>query len=91
MSYTIGDGMVALAVSGAIVGYLYVTRRSRQKRMEIKSSQNACKRSLRSINRRYASFIGWIQELARWRSCLAFPRILPNRICTAPASFSIAC
>jgi hypothetical protein len=35
MSYSIGDGMVALALAGGIVGYLYVTHRSRQKRMEI--------------------------------------------------------
>jgi hypothetical protein len=35
MSYTIGDGMVALALAGGIVGYLYVTHRSRQKRIEI--------------------------------------------------------
>jgi hypothetical protein len=35
MSYTIGDGMVALALAGGIVGYRYVTQRSRQKRMEI--------------------------------------------------------
>ncbi len=35
MSYTIGDGMVALALAGGIVGYLYVKHQSRQKRMEI--------------------------------------------------------
>ena len=35
MGYTIGDGMVALALAGGIVGYRYVTQRSRQKRMEI--------------------------------------------------------
>jgi hypothetical protein len=35
MSNTIGDGMVALALAGGIVGWLYVTHRSRQKRMEI--------------------------------------------------------
>lgn len=35
MNYTIGDGMVALALAGGIVGYLYVKHRSRQKRMEI--------------------------------------------------------
>ena len=35
MSYTIGDGIVTLALAGGIVGYLYVTQRSRQKRMEI--------------------------------------------------------
>src|SRR5579863_6819995 len=35
MSYTIGDGMVTLALAGGIVGYLYVKNRSRQKRIEI--------------------------------------------------------
>ncbi len=35
MSYTIGDGMVALALAGGIVGYLYVRHRSRQERLEI--------------------------------------------------------
>jgi len=35
MSYTIGDGMVALALAGGIVGYLYVTHRTRQKKIEI--------------------------------------------------------
>jgi hypothetical protein len=35
MSYTIGDGMVALALAGGIVGYLYVVHQSRQKRIEI--------------------------------------------------------
>ena len=35
MSYTIGDGMVALALAGGIVGYLYVKHQSRQKRIEI--------------------------------------------------------
>ena len=35
MNYTIGDGIVALALAGGIVGYLYVTHKSRQKRMEI--------------------------------------------------------
>ena len=35
MSYTIGDGMVALALAGGIVGYLYVTHRSRQHKIEI--------------------------------------------------------
>ena len=35
MSYTIGDGMVTLALAGGIVGYLYVKQRSRQKRIEI--------------------------------------------------------
>ena len=35
MNYTIGDGMVALALAGGIVGYLYVTHQSRQKKIEI--------------------------------------------------------
>jgi hypothetical protein len=35
MSYTIGDGMVMVALSGGIVGYLYMRYASRQKRMEI--------------------------------------------------------
>ena len=35
MSYTIGDGMVTLALAGSIVGYLWVTHQSRQKRLEI--------------------------------------------------------
>lgn len=35
MSYTIGDGMVALALAGGIVGYLYLKQLSRHKRMEI--------------------------------------------------------
>ena len=35
MSYTIGDGMVTLALAGGIVGYLYVMHQSRQKRIEI--------------------------------------------------------
>ncbi len=35
MNYTVGDGLVALALAGGIVGYLYVTHRSRQKRLEI--------------------------------------------------------
>lgn len=35
MNYAIGDGIVALALAGGIVGYLYVTHRSRQKRIEI--------------------------------------------------------
>src|ERR1039458_10096392 len=33
MSYTIGDGMVALALAGGIIGYLYVKHRSRQERI----------------------------------------------------------
>src|ERR1035441_2663630 len=35
MSYTIGDGMVTLALAGGIVGYLYVKHLSWRKRMEI--------------------------------------------------------
>jgi hypothetical protein len=35
MSYTIGDGMVALALAGSIVGYLFMKHQSRQKRIEI--------------------------------------------------------
>ena len=35
MSYSIGDGLVSLALAAGIVGYLQVTHRSRQKRIEI--------------------------------------------------------
>jgi hypothetical protein len=35
MSYTVGDGMVTLAVAAGIVGYVYVTHQSRRKRLEI--------------------------------------------------------
>lgn len=35
MSYTVGDGMVALALTGCIVGCFYVSRWSRQRRLEI--------------------------------------------------------
>jgi hypothetical protein len=35
MSYSIGDGMVAIALAGGIVGYSYVAHRSKQKRIEI--------------------------------------------------------
>ena len=35
MSYSIGDGMVMVALSGGIVGYLYIRHSGRQKRMEI--------------------------------------------------------
>jgi len=35
MSYSIGDGMVVLALAAGIVGYLYVIHRTRQKRLEI--------------------------------------------------------
>jgi hypothetical protein len=35
MSYTIGDGLVSLALAGGIVGYLYLKHQSRQKKVEI--------------------------------------------------------
>jgi hypothetical protein len=35
MSYTIGDGMVMLALAGGILGYLYMKHQGRQKRIEI--------------------------------------------------------
>jgi hypothetical protein len=35
MNYTIGDGIVALALAGGIVGCLYVTHRTRQHRIDI--------------------------------------------------------
>ena len=35
MSYSIGDGIVSLALAAGIVGYLQVIHRSRQKRIEI--------------------------------------------------------
>jgi len=35
MSYTIGDGLVSLALAGGLVGYFYVRSWSRQKKMEI--------------------------------------------------------
>src|SRR5579863_536298 len=35
MSYTVGDGMVALALAGGVVGYFYVTHESRRKRLEL--------------------------------------------------------
>jgi hypothetical protein len=35
MSYTIGDGIVALALAGGIVGYLYLRYQSQQKKIEI--------------------------------------------------------
>jgi len=35
MSATIGDGVTALALAGGIVGYLYMTHQSRQKKIEI--------------------------------------------------------
>jgi hypothetical protein len=35
MSYTIGDGIVSLALAAGVVGYVYVTHQSRTKRLEI--------------------------------------------------------
>jgi len=35
MSYSIGDGMVALALAGGIVGYLYIKHQTRQKKLGI--------------------------------------------------------
>lgn len=35
MSCTVGDGIVALALAAGVVGYVYVTRWSRLKRLEI--------------------------------------------------------
>ncbi len=35
MSYTIGDGMVSLALAGGILGYLWLRNQSRQKKIEI--------------------------------------------------------
>ena len=35
MNYSIGDGMVAVALAGGIVGYFYVTHESRRKRIEV--------------------------------------------------------
>ncbi len=35
MSYSVGDGLVAFALAAGVVGYVYVTRWSRQKRLEI--------------------------------------------------------
>lgn len=35
MSYTIGDGLVSIALAGGIVGYLYITHRTRQQRLDI--------------------------------------------------------
>jgi hypothetical protein len=35
MSYSIGDGIVTLALAAAFVGYVHITHRSRQKRLEI--------------------------------------------------------
>ena len=35
MNYTIGDGLVAFALAGGIVGYLYIKHRSQQSKIEI--------------------------------------------------------
>jgi hypothetical protein len=35
MGYSVGDGMVALALAAGIVGYVYVNHQSRRKRLEI--------------------------------------------------------
>lgn len=35
MNYTIGDGMAAIALAAGVVGWRYVTHRSRLKRMEM--------------------------------------------------------
>jgi hypothetical protein len=35
MAYTIGDGIVALALAGGIVGYLYLKHQSLQKKIDI--------------------------------------------------------
>ncbi len=35
MSYTVGDGMVAIALAAGIVGYVQVTHQSRRKRLEM--------------------------------------------------------
>jgi hypothetical protein len=35
MSYTVGDGMVTLALAAGVVGYFYVTHQTRRKRLEI--------------------------------------------------------
>src|ERR1700733_3221329 len=35
MSYTVGDGSVALALAAGVVGYLYVKHQSQQKKIEI--------------------------------------------------------
>ena len=35
MSYSVGDGMVVLALAAGVVGYFYVTHQSRRKRLEI--------------------------------------------------------
>ena len=35
MSYTVGDGMVVLALAAGVVGYVYVKQQSRRKRLEL--------------------------------------------------------
>lgn len=35
MGYTIGDGLVALALAGGVVGYAYITHQSRRRKLEI--------------------------------------------------------
>jgi hypothetical protein len=35
MGYTVGDGMVVLALAAGVVGYVYVKHQSRRKRLEI--------------------------------------------------------
>jgi hypothetical protein len=35
MSYTVGDGLVTLALAAGVVGYVYVTHQSRRKRLEL--------------------------------------------------------
>jgi hypothetical protein len=35
MSYTVGDGMVALALAAGVVGYVYVTHQGRTRRLEM--------------------------------------------------------
>lgn len=35
MSYSVGDGMVTLALAGGIVSYLYLKQQGRQKKIEI--------------------------------------------------------
>lgn len=35
MSYTVGDGMVAMALTAAFVGYQYVKHQSQRKRLEV--------------------------------------------------------
>ena len=35
MSYTVGDGMVVLALAAGVVGYLHVKHQTRRKRLEL--------------------------------------------------------